>query len=376
MNKKLIYFTNIISPYRHDFFNQLSVHYELTVVYQAEYFGGVPEEWHPDNSDFNYKAVFLSDGVIEERKIKLSAIPILFGDFDYLVFTNYGYITEFLYILISILFRKNFIIEIDGMIDKKDNYFKKTMKELVFKNASRVFSPSRASDKVIYKYNKKSVIERYPFSSVRREDVLQKPLSKIEKSVLKRQYGFSENDFIVISIGQFIYRKGFDILLESAKKIDKKITLMVVGGEPDSKLLLLAKEAKARVVFQPFHNKEVIYDLLKMSDIFALATREDVWGLVINEALACGLPVITTDKCNSGVELVVNNWNGFIIKNESFEELSIHINFLFSDSKLLKSLSNNALLTARKYTIETMVNSHIDLLNDTRKRDNEPYSIN
>ena len=152
--------------------------------------------------------------------------------------------------------------------------------------------------------------------------------------------------------------------------------MIVVGGELDRKLLLLAKEAKAKAVFQPFHKKGVIYNLFKMSDIFTLATREGVWRLVINEPLACGLPVITTDKCNSSVELVVNNWNGFIIKNESCKELSIHINSLFSDSKLLKNLSNNELLTTRKYTIEAMVNSHIDLLNDTRNRGNEPYSIN
>jgi|SaaInlStandDraft_4_1057021.scaffolds.fasta_scaffold19286_2 glycosyltransferase involved in cell wall biosynthesis len=365
MNKKLIYFTNIISPYRHDFFNQLSVYFELTVVYQAEFFGGVPAEWHPKNSDFNYKAVFLSDGIIEEKKIKLSAIPILFKDWDYIVFTNYGYITEFVYILISILFRKKFIIEVDGMIDKKDTYFKKIMKELIFKKASRVFSPSRASDKVIYKYNSKSIIDRYPFSSVCKKDVLKKTLSKMEKSSLKKQYGFSENDFLVISIGQFVHRKGFDILLESAKKIDTGVTLMIVGGQPDQKLLLLAREAKVKVIFQSFHNKNVIYDLLRMANVFALATREDVWGLVINEALACGLPIITTDKCNSGVELIVNGWNGFIIKNESCEELSDRINTLFRDTKLLEDISSNALLTARKYTIETMVDAHVNLLNDS-----------
>jgi len=239
------------------------------------------------------------------------------------------------------------------------------MKELIFKKASRVFSPSRASDKVIYKYNSKSIIDRYPFSSVCKKDVLKKTLSKMEKSSLKKQYGFSENDFLVISIGQFVHRKGFDILLESAKKIDTGVTLMIVGGQPDQKLLLLAREAKVKVIFQSFHNKNVIYDLLRMANVFALATREDVWGLVINEALACGLPIITTDKCNSGVELIVNGWNGFIIKNESCEELSDRINTLFRDTKLLEDISSNALLTARKYTIETMVDAHVNLLNDS-----------
>ena len=50
-------------------------------------------------------------------------------------------------------------------------------------------------------------------------------------------------------------------------------------------------------------------------------TREDIWGLVINEALAAGLPVITTNRCGAGLELIKNNENGFLVNVEDIDEL-------------------------------------------------------
>ena len=52
-----------------------------------------------------------------------------------------------------------------------------------------------------------------------------------------------------------------------------------------------------------------------MADVFCFANKERIYGgLVINEALAYGLPVITTDKCMAGLEMIENGKNGYIIQ--------------------------------------------------------------
>jgi len=94
-----------------------------------------------------------------------------------------------------------------------------------------------------------------------------------------------------------------------------------------------------------------------MADLFVLPTREDIWGLVVNEAMARGLPIITTDNCGAGVELVRDN--GVIIPTESVDELAKAINNFISDKRLLSQMSAQSLKIIKAYTIESMVKAHL-----------------
>jgi len=97
----------------------------------------------------------------------------------------------------------------------------------------------------------------------------------------------------------------------------------------------------------------------KLADIFVLPTREDIWGLVINEAMAYGLPIVTTNKCNAGLELVKNGINGYIVQVGNVEELRCAIidSLLRSDE-----MGYSALKAIQSYTIENMVKDHVDIL--------------
>ena len=79
--------------------------------------------------------------------------------------------------------------------------------------------------------------------------------------------------------------------------------------------------------FLEFEKKEVLYKYYKAADLFILPTREDIWGLVINEAMAHGLPVITTKKCVAGMELVIKGVNGEIVEVEDFTEMRLAIEY-------------------------------------------------
>ena len=100
--------------------------------------------------------------------------------------------------------------------------------------------------------------------------------------------------------------------------------------------------------------KKELSEYYKAADIFVLPTREDIWGLVINEAMAYGLPVVTTNKCVSGVELVKDYKNGFIINVDDVKQLAYAINLILSDDILREKMSKESLKTIDKYTIENM----------------------
>ena len=95
------------------------------------------------------------------------------------------------------------------------------------------------------------------------------------------------------------------------------------------------------VHFIDFKNKDILKEYYYVADVFVLPTREDIWGLVINEALAYGLPVITTDKCMAGLEMIEDGKNGYIIPVNSVKKLAEKLTFKsFFPVKILRSWKN------------------------------------
>ena len=93
------------------------------------------------------------------------------------------------------------------------------------------------------------------------------------------------------------------------------------------------------------------------ADLFVLPTREDIWGLVINEAMAYGLPVITTDRCVAGLELVEEGVNGSIVPVEDAAALAGKMKELLSSD--LEKMGTASLKKIRAYTIENMAKAHV-----------------
>lgn len=100
-------------------------------------------------------------------------------------------------------------------------------------------------------------------------------------------------------------------------------TLCIVGDEPTQEFIGMNNNMKLdNVVFVGFKTKKELKDYYIAADVFCLQTRGDVWGLVVNEAMAYGLPVITTDKCVAGIELIEDDKNGYVIPVEDYELLA------------------------------------------------------
>ena len=166
---------------------------------------------------------------------------------------------------------------------------------------------------------------------------------------------------MILSIGQFIHRKGFDVLLKAAAKLQPGADIYIVGGEPTQEYQELYQQLGLQNVhFLGFMKKERLLKFYQASDLFVLPTREDIWGLVVNEAMAFALPVITTDRCVAGLTLVEDGVNGYIVPVGDVDALAEKMNLAMSGD--LAAMGAAALEKVRPYTIENMVNTHIDIL--------------
>ena len=168
---------------------------------------------------------------------------------------------------------------------------------------------------------------------------------------------------IAITVGQFIYRKGFDILLNAWALCDKEYELYIIGAEPTKEYIDIKDRLHLKNVhFEGFKTKEELKCYYQAADLFVLPTREDIWGLVVNEAMANGLPVITTDHCVAGIELVQNGENGYIVPTEDCNSLAERIMQILGDDELCYQMGRNSLIKIREYTIEKMAKTHMKIL--------------
>ena len=182
--------------------------------------------------------------------------------------------------------------------------------------------------------------------------------------MLRQELGIKEKTCF-LAIGQFIHRKGFDVLLKAAAELPKDAGIYLVGGEPTEEYIALRRDlGLENVHFLGFQNKETLVKYYKAADVFVLPTREDIWGLVVNEAMAYGLPVITTDRCVAGLELVEEGVTGYIVPVRDVQALAEKMNRILGDD--LSAMGRAALEKVRPYTIENMAKVHADIFENGR----------
>ena len=356
---KVIIQTIVPSPYRVEFFHELGKLCDLTVVYE----GRRPNNGRLYNwisKKISYKEIFLED-IYNESKIKWSIIKYFIDSkYDIRLIGCAHTRTGVLLTKCLKLINKPYCLEIDGaMVNREESFFQRMIKMNVLCGASKYFSPSVSTDEYFKYYAriKENKIARYSFTSVSKKDIIENCLTDAEKKTIKRKLGIPY-DRIVISVGQFIYRKGYDILLQAWKNVSGNLGLYIIGGKPTNEYNEICNRLHLKNVhFFDFMSKESLADYYKAADLFVLPTREDIWGLVINEAMAYGLPIITTNKCVAGVQLLTNQTHTIVPVND-IEALTSAINYYFKDEEERKKMACQNLAIIKKHSIEDMALEH------------------
>ena len=359
---KILWLTNIPSPYRVDFFNELGKQCNLTVLFERSNSAERDKSWMDYKFNTFNGVIMKGINIGVDKAITLSFIKFLkINEYNHVVISNPLTPTGILAIEYLRLNRINYSIEGDGAFANNVKSIKEYFKKHILKGAYRYFSTADAHDYYYLKYGAKiENIVRYPFTSLRREDISKKPINNPQKDEFRKILGMKEKK-IILSVGRFVYTKGFDVLLKAIKDLNQDIGVYIVGGYATDDYIQIKKELQLDNVYFINHKDKIeLKKYFKAADIFVLPTRYDPWGLVINEAMAVGLPIITTNKCVAGLELVLEGENGYIVPVDDSKELSKKILKLIDNENLLEKLSRNNLKKINEYTIESMVQKHIE----------------
>ena len=132
-------------------------------------------------------------------------------------------------------------------------------------------------------------------------------------------------DFLVLYVGQLIERKGVKQLLEVMDSLDDPdIGLLIVGGGPQEEKLERFCQAQGlkSVYFEGFQQQDDLPNYYSLADVLIMSSFEEVWGLVVNEALASGLYVLCSDRAGASHDLIRDGWSGALFDPHDVKSLA------------------------------------------------------
>ncbi|MCC8163608.1 MAG: glycosyltransferase family 4 protein [Lachnospiraceae bacterium] len=357
---KVLFMVNIPAPYRVDFFNELGKSCDLTVLFEQRRDKSRNSKWEADEAA-GFHAVFLEGVRMGEADAFCPGVITFLSLKKYDVIIVGAYHTPTGRFAIDYMRRKKipFLLSTDGGMIKKDNFLKYRVKYHYIHSAFMWLAPGAAAARYLGHYGAEpDRIRSYPFTSVRECDIQKNAAQR--KAELRAKLGIPYRK-LLLAVGQFIPRKGFDILLRACAGLDPSVGVCLVGGKPTQEYLDICERFHlTNVRFVDFQSKESLAEYYDAADLFVHPTREDIWGLVINEALAHGLPVITTDRCLAGAEMVRDGWNGRIVPAES-DALHDAIAELVLDEGKTGLFARRSLEIAEACTIEQMSRAHLEV---------------
>ena len=354
---KILFMTQNEAPFRMKWMDEIAKYIDVTILHVGEYGGGVNSQY------INYKpnraySKEISYSFFGKKLFKFSEMKK--EKYDLLMLDGYGFLAQQILIIWLKIMRRPYIISVDGgFVKHEENKLKRFLKKKLISGADAYLSTSKQTDDFIKYYAGMNVdIYRHKFSSLMSQDI-QDGIKENEKTALRKKLNLDDK-FTIIAVGRFIPVKGFDVLLRSLEYVNADIQTIILGAdEKDKYQKYLNDKNKNKVIFVGFCGKELLRDYYEASDVFVLPTRGDVWGLVVGEAMAYGLPVITTNRCLAGLEMIESGENGYIIENENAYQLADRIDELSKNQELCKRMSANNLEKIKKYAIDKAVEEDV-----------------
>lgn len=375
----ILFIDGIITPYQIARYNLLNKNLKKPIlVWFQDYTENFRGTNSTDNISFKYKVLdlfkvnFLGTDFLTLRINKriIKELNLIKNDIDRIVITGWDQPI----CLIACLWAKNNSIKVtlrSGSTINEESFLRTITKPYVkwfvklFDDyisygtaSSRYLSLLGATENKIFKFFNTVDVDFF---------VSQSNSRKNKKQILKNHLDIKEKEFVILSSGRFVKLKQFSFLINVFKKFHRKhpkSKLIIMGDGPE--LDNCKKEAgnllNTKIFLPGLISHEQISDYYLVSSIFVLPSNREVWGLVVNEALACSLPAIVSNVAGCTQDLIIEGKTGYVFnsnsKNDLLKNLEKVYNIFLNESDYL-TLKNGCLNHIKKFTI----NKNIQKLN-------------
>lgn len=195
----------------------------------------------------------------------------------------------------------------------------------------------------------------------------------MSKPELKKQLGLPQEKGVILFASKLISRKRpMDLLLafQEAGPRNLQAALVFVGsGEQDGRLKDYVQEHEIPdVFFFGFQNQSELPAFYAVADVFVLPSENEPWGLILNEVMCAGLPVIASDKIGAVPDLVRHGENGFAFSSGSTAELSECLSRIMKDAEMRKRMGEASRKIIEHWDYESCVVGIREVLSRNRRQ--------
>jgi len=373
---------NIISPYRVPLFEGLSRHplVDLFVYFCARTYKY--RKWDVLESK-NYKYDILPGITLEFSNITYHMNPSIFtkllkGNYDAVIlggnpdFTVHFSFFVCKFLKVPIIWWSEAIESSQTALGQLINPFTKH----IVKNVNSIVVPSTlsrdfhiklgaTSDKIFIAHN---IVDNEIF--IRKSEMLRKNKRnlKIENNI--------ENKKIILFVGRLIEKKGIEYLIKAYKELKRDyddICLIIVGDGPlkeELEIMCVANNIND-VFFKGWASEDQTIFYYSISDLFVLPTLGDLCPLVINEAMACSLPIISTTAAGNSQDMILSGENGYTVFPKDIDQLYNGIKEIIVNDELRNAMSKKSFFIIQKeYSIKNTVDGFVSAISYASQRSN------
>ncbi|HSQ51742.1 MAG TPA: glycosyltransferase family 4 protein [Nitrospiraceae bacterium] len=193
-------------------------------------------------------------------------------------------------------------------------------------------------------------------------------LARVEAGLLRKRMGLPERYFLFV--GRFAPEKNLVRLVEAYDMYRHTVgeqawSLVLVGAGPQESMLRAQAEELRGVVFAGFQQVDAVHTYYGLASCLVLPSISETWGLVVNEAMAAGLPVLVSDRCGCVPELVQSGVNGYVCNPLDTGGMARLLRVMSSDTAEVARMGEASRQIVSLFTPETWAQTLADCIEQT-----------
>jgi glycosyltransferase involved in cell wall biosynthesis len=187
---------------------------------------------------------------------------------------------------------------------------------------------------------------------------------------LRAQLGMAPDGYYLVSVGRLVRRKAFDRLILALEHLPGSARLLILGDgplRPELDSIARRRRLSSRVAMPGYVSERDKYRYLSASDLFALSSHHEGFGIVLQEAMAAGLPIVATAR-GGQTDLLEPGVNALLVQDNEPRTLAAAILALRADPDLAARMAEANRARARRFDAPAPARQYLQLFAEARRR--------